>query len=283
MKRLIIFTTIVLACGGPLFAQSMLKVSLTDRSLVTVSVDGRYFRKAGESVTVGDLPPGRHYVEIFASRPSARGGREMIWEGRVKTHEGVLTVCSVDPYSRDAITSDQDMPAPMTNQQPNDGGAYNNQGKYNYDTRGGANNTNNQENPPAENKETQNIPPETQENATPLPEGTPVASPVSIDEPVEKPSSKKAAKLTKLKTKADAKKTDTEKLEIIKAGLKNEKLSTAKVSTIMDWFSFEHTKAEFAKWAYPQVTDKDKFKTVKQKLTMKSYREDIDKFLREQL
>ena len=82
-------------------AQSRLRVSLTDNSRITVEVDYKHFPTIGTSITVGDLPPGRHQIRIFSEREN-RFGRQIqdrIYEGRAKTSEGNITLFELDPES----------------------------------------------------------------------------------------------------------------------------------------------------------------------------------------
>ena len=91
-------------------AQSYIKVNMTDGSPLNVSVDGRYFNKRGTSVTVGDLPPGKHFLQIYTMRSDRRGrGREdVIYEGKIKTFNGGVTLVSYDPNSGEVMTYQQD-------------------------------------------------------------------------------------------------------------------------------------------------------------------------------
>lgn len=282
-----IFTTLLVLATGitSTFAQTMLKVSLTDRRPITVSVDGRHFRKSGESVTVNDLPRGRHYVIVYVTETLSNGrtGEGVIWEGKVKTYQGQASLCLVDPHTRAASITEMDMYAFQQNQ-PADAQGYNNRNLNNYDTRSDnqGNTQNNNYQPDTYNNNS--VPDENV--AAPLPDGTPVASPVTIDEgeaagkKSTKTTKKASTKTDKLKTKINVRTTDTEKFTAAKDVLKTETLTTVQVMSLMDCFSFESTKVEFAQWAYTKTSDKANFKQVKQKLTMKNYKEDMDKFLK---
>lgn len=275
---------IVAAGAVPAMAQSMLKVSLTDRRPISVSVDGRHFKRVGESVTVNDLPKGRHYVKVYVSE-TLNDGRQadgIIWEGSVKTYRGQLSLCMVDPRNREANITEQDMySAPR-----DEGQQYNNYNLNNYDNKPVEQDpTNNQQNYQPDN--TQN----NQDNSVaPLPDGAPVASPVSEynEEELLKGGKKADAikttkgskKVEQEKKKINAKATDTDKLAAAKESFKSTTLTTTDVMAVMDCFAFENTRVEFAEWAYYKTSDKGNFKQVKQKLTMKEYREEIDKFLK---
>lgn len=268
-------------------AQSMLRVGLADRTPVTVSVDGRYFNKRGETVTVGDLPQGRHYIKIYAISNTSgdKAYQQIVYEGRVRTYRGQLTLMTCDSYNGTAVTSQEPMGYAM-NGTPNGPESYNNQKLNNYDTRDNYGNSgtgnmdtqpNNQEQPGTGNSE------EPKEVYDDLPAGTPLASPVAS--PVNSDETKATttaggSKLDKIKKKIVAKNTDTERMEAAKESFKKEKLTTTQVCTVMDWFSFESSKVEFAEWAYPNVSDKQNYSKVKSKITNKTYKDEFDSFLK---
>ena len=49
----------------------------------------------------------------------------------------------------------------------------------------------------------------------------------------------------------------------------------------MDFFNFEDSKVQFAKWAYPNTVDKENFATLESKLSYQNYVDDLDKFIKE--
>ena len=286
MKR-VLGTLMILAAGAvPAMAQSMLKVSLTDRRPITVSVDGRHFKRVGESVTVNDLPKGRHYVIVYVTE-TLKDGRQadgVIWEGNVKTYRGQLSLCMVDPRNREANITEQDMYSTPRDE----GQQYNNYNLNNYDSKPA------EQDPYAAQPNTQ--PNTTQDNTsqdnnlTPVPDGSPVASPVGDYNEAEllkndkkgdvvKPT-KGSKKIEQEKKKISEKATDTDKLAAAKDLLKSTSMTTTDVMAVMDCFAFDNTKVEFAEWAYYKTTDKGNFKQVKQKLSMKEYKDEIDKFLK---
>ena len=270
MRHIISTAVILFLSAGSIFSQSMLRVSLSDRTPITVSVDGRYFNKRGESVTVGDLPQGRHYLKVFTIEQNRRGrGKEvLIHEGNVKTYRGQLTVFTIDAFNGQTSITEEEMGYAQNAQPGNYGNGRNdNPDRQNNGNRDGY--SYNQNTPPP--------PPDVNNNP---PAVAAPAPPPAPDESADKPAVKES-KLDKLKKKIADKNTDTEKLEAIKESLKKEYLSTAQVCTVMEWFSFESAKVEFAKWAYPKTNDKANFGQVKNKLTYKSYIDDIDNFVRE--
>lgn len=278
MSRFFAFILTAISFSAPAFAQSMLKVKLADNSQFSISVDGRFFNRRGTSITVGDLPAGVHSIRIYSMTSYRDRGYQELYRGRVRTEEGMITNFTYDPYGGNANMQQMAM-----NQNPN----YPNNG---YGSRGNgvANNypENSQRNeaPPAQEPSQQDYTPKTEpeapvNTAPDVPvvtrdENRPVASPVIVDE-----GSMTEAKTNKLKTKVSSKKTDTEKLKELKESLQNEKITTYQVSVMMDWFSFESSKLEFAKWAYDITLDKENFEGLGAKFTYKDSEEDLKKFL----
>lgn len=291
MKQFAGTLAIVAITTAPVLAQSELKVSLNDHTPITVSVDGRHFQKIGESVTVNSLPKGKHYVVVFLAADSRAGHRAgIIWQGKVKTYFNQQTNCVIDPYTRQAVITEQDIfnMTPATDAQ-----TYSNYNLNNYDTRQVPDDNGYSGSQDANSNSAQSTAPDnTQDNngVAPLPDGAPVASPVSEYNEAELLKSTKGAKSGKttktdskteaIKSKINAKATDTDKLEAAKAAMKKSSVKTTDVMMLMDCFNFESTKVEFAKWAYTYTSDKANYKQVKQKLTMKQYREEMDTFLK---
>ena len=264
MKNLVI-VLIIIVCGiNYAHAQSSIKVRLSDNSPFNVAVDGRYFNKRGTSVTVGDLPPGRHRVQIYClmNNRRGRGREEIIYEGNVRTSEGMVSILSYDPISRNREITEMDFntfnanrPAPYSNGMNNPGNQDNKRNNYNQEINSRQNNGYNQNN-------------NTQQNDNYRQPAPPVTGSLTD------------AKIDQLKTNVAAKKTDTEKTTFLKGELKDEQITTSQVSTMMDWLSFESSKEEFAEWAYSITVDKDAYGSLDNKFSYKNYQDDLDKFLK---
>jgi Domain of unknown function (DUF4476) len=261
MKKILVIAFLLCVAFEEVQAQSLVKVHLTDNSPLNVAIDGRYFNKTGTSVTVGDLPPGRHRITIYSVMPDRRGrGREsVVYEGKINTEYGMVTLFTYDPNS-DQVTMDEqdvntfnsslpangnvpayDMSKPQQDpQQPN---AYRRRGRLYGDDGGNDGNA------------------------------APVASPARI-------GSFNDAKMGDLKQKVDAENTDTKKTNVLKQGLEKETMTTYQVSQMMDWLEFEDSKVAFAEWAYDKVTDKDFYTDLENKLTYQNYRDELDQFIK---
>ena len=265
MKKFLIVLMIFSGAAGICSAQSSIKVKLTDNSPFNVAVDGRYFNKRGTSVTVGDLPPGRHFLQIYSitNNRRGRGREEIIYEGKVRTSAGMVSLFTYDPYNRGTEITEMDINTFNSNRMPpypnGDNGS---RGNYIPD-RAGRNNDYSRNNNFQNNNNNNNNNDNYRQPAPP-----PVTGSLTD------------AKIDQLKTNIASKKTDTEKTTFLKGELKDEQITTAQLGTMMDWLSFESSKEEFAEWAYPITVDKDAFGTLEGKLTYKNYQDDLDKFLR---
>ena len=194
----------------------------------------------------------------------------MIYRGRVRTEGGMMTEFTYDPYGGN--TNMQEVALGQGAYPGNNGYSRNNNGadnSYPYNAP--------QREPAAQDNVNQpDYSPKTEPEAPIVTrdENQPAASPVIVDE-----GSMTDAKISKLKGKVTAKATDTEKLKALKDGLQNERITTYQVSVMMDWFTFENTKLEFAKWAYDITVDKSNFGDLGSKFTYKDSEEDLKKFL----
>jgi hypothetical protein len=256
MKNLTLLSLLFVAGTSCASAQSMLKVKLADNERLNVEVDGRYFNKTGTSVTVGDLPPGKHRFTIYTMRQDRRGrGREeAIYSGKIATRRGFVTLFTYDPNSREINTEEQDIDSYRQNMPP----AGNAGGGYSQNAAPQVNNNNN----------------DNGNDNRYIDRSAPVASPVAAGTLTD-------SKLNDLKTTVASKKTDTEKWNTLKDGLKNETETTDQLAVMMDWFNFESTKVDFAKWAYPNTVDKENFANLENKLSYKNYVDDLDKFIKD--
>jgi len=253
MKKFFAIVSLLSAVYNVAEAQSMLKVSLSDNSQINIALDDRYFNKRGASVTVGDLPPGRHYLEIYTTYQDSRGRaqEQVVYQGRIKTTAGVITLFQYDPANNQKYVQQEDMEAYTSNNFPQNSGSTDNGQNMNNDQVAPPNNSNNDNGYDNSN------------------DGGSVASPAPTSSLTEE-------KADKLKTTVEKKVTDTEKLKALKDGLKGETLTTDQVSGMMDWFNFESSKVDFAKWAYNVVVDKDNYRSLENKFSYKASQDDLE-------
>ena len=100
MKRFLLSLLLLAGLIPAVWAQSrysVLQLQLDDQSPIAVSIDGRYYQQKARHLTIDRLPPGRHYLRVYALRLS-RSGRErrvLVYEGRVRTLAGAISICEV--------------------------------------------------------------------------------------------------------------------------------------------------------------------------------------------
>ena len=242
MKSIIavfVFSSCVLVAN----AQSKLKVSLTDKSQITVALDGKHFQKVGTSITIGDLPEGRHHLMVYQEGKTRFGRKyeDVVFEGKIKTHYGNITIFELDPFTNSINTYEEDIDS------------FTNNPVIRTDTSGINSNVDNNQ----QTGVTTNV----THNRTDM--GT-----------------FSDAKLKALKAKVDDKNADSYKLKTLKEGLIGEKITTVQVSEIMDWLGFESSKSEFAQWAYDITIDKDNFGNLDAKFSYKEYQDEFQDFLK---
>lgn len=239
-----LFGFVVLCSFSEVFAQSQLHVSLTDHSRFTVAVNGRYFNRRGTSVTVGDLPPGRHSLTIYGTYSDRWGQAHMstLFQGRIVTEYRMTTNVLYDPDTRNIKVTHN---ASSGTAAVEDADGMDDYGRQS----------------PAESS-----------TAPANTSGGPAASPAVM-------GSLSQSEQERLKKKMDNLKTDTDKLKTAKESLDAKTLSVFQVMTIMDWFLFESTKLDFAKWAYGITVDKGSYSDLSGKFESKMYQDDFARFL----
>lgn len=88
-----------------------------------------------------------------------------------------------------------------------------------------------------------------------------------------------ASQMNQLSAAVKEKITDTDKQKLMQQDLENSMMSTAQISVMLDWFTFEGSRLEFAKWAYPRVSDRINYGQLKAKFSFLSSKKTIDNLL----
>ena len=270
MKNLSIVIIFLVAGSGTSIGQSMLKVSLRDNTTqISVSVDNRYFNRRGTSVTVGELPYGRHSLKIYSMVHDRRGRgyEEVIYNGMVKTYNGMISLLVFDPVTESTDLQEMEIDAYMANHPASNRGRFSGTSQADYNAEYSGSRNNGQADNRGQMTETTNA------NSQDEP-----ASPI----PADQLGTLTDSKYDDLKKKASEQETDTKKLTVLKDELKNERVNTSQVADMMDWFTFEASKVEFAKWAYSITADKAYYSDLENKFSYKASQDELDKFIREQ-
>ncbi len=82
-------------------AQNVLKIMMEDRSEITVSIDGRDYKRVGRELTFVDIPPGWHDLRVyeFIAYRDGGGKARLVHTSRIRLKRGNATTCIVDGRS----------------------------------------------------------------------------------------------------------------------------------------------------------------------------------------
>lgn len=279
MKKLLLTTILVLLAVATVFAvpfrqRSVLRIRLSDNRPLTVVIDGRNFDRRGTSITIGDLPAGRHSVRIYSYRPYRDGGgghARLLYSGTIRTRPGTITYCILDRNSgalgirvrelddsyfyngrfRDNDPSwtdgyrDNDAPGNQWREGDKDrdnDDRYREDDRYNDDRRNDDRGSRN-------------------------------------DDDNARPGSFRSNDMNDLQKRVEDRIGDTDKLKLMKSVLDRQTYTTAQVRTMAGWLSFDDTKTELLKWAYDNTTDKKNYWKLEDVLSFSSSKEELTRFL----
>lgn len=103
MKRLLLLT-LLLVCTISTFAQrgASLRIQLSTNRVLAVSIDDRHYDRQGTSLTIGEVPAGRHYIKVYSYHVSRNGARRpnMVYSGYIDLKPASRNMAVVDPFQR---------------------------------------------------------------------------------------------------------------------------------------------------------------------------------------
>jgi hypothetical protein len=259
MKK-ILLVALILASGIQSFAawkSAMLRLKHEMGRSISISVDGRKYTKIGRSLTVGDLPPGNHKIKIYKYNSNGYGYTTgtLIYQGMLKmrpgriyygvvSNDGSLDLeenCCIDDYGRWNNNDNWDNMDQMNNTSNEDhGDNWNNNHSWNQQ----------------HHQENHN------ENGWGSFNG--------------QMSDGRFTQLTGQIRKASF---ETSKVSVANQALKTNKITCQQLLSILNEFSFESTKLQFAKDAYKSVTDKNNYFMINDVFAFQSSKDDLLEFL----
>jgi hypothetical protein len=79
-----------------------IRVKLSTNQMLAVSIDDRYYERRGTSLTIGDIPAGKHYLKVYNYRVgrSGNGRANVVYSGYVVLKPNSFNTCIVDPFQR---------------------------------------------------------------------------------------------------------------------------------------------------------------------------------------
>jgi len=245
MKKLFFTLVISVVSIASLLAQprrSIVKVRMSDNSRIAVSIDDRYYDKQGTSITIGDLPAGRHYLKIYRYTPYAtgRGGKaRVVYSGGLRLSEGTITEMTYDVRKNDVYATTEFIDDSYENGNNNNNRYEDRRDRHDdrddiYDrgsNNGGYNRTWTQQD------------------------------------------------MNDLKNRVDDRIGDSDKQKLVESVLKDRRYTTEQMRSILSWFSFESTKVELAKWGYDNVSDRQNYWKLESEFTFTSSKDEFNNYI----
>ena len=80
---------------------SIMRFHSSDNCLLKLKIDNRFFNKIARTVTVAEIPEGKHIVQVYMAEPfSTRPGEKLteIYNGTIRTYDAIQYNCTIDPF-----------------------------------------------------------------------------------------------------------------------------------------------------------------------------------------
>jgi len=245
MKKILALALAFLLMLPAAFAQrsdrSTMRIRLSDGSPLTVTINGRDFRKVGRSITIADIPRKRQYLQVYRYRAYAdgKGGKaELVYSGTVKVQKGSVYDCIVDLNTRRFRMKEVGALQPLAQRPPFD---------------------------PRRDQPLQEQAADDSQDET------------TLDLPPDRTVS---SRLQPLKEAMDQVEADSKKLAEARKFIASHSVTSEEVKEIAGWIFFDDNRLTFVKAAYPKVSDKDNFAIVGDAFTLPDSKKDFDDFLR---
>ena len=87
------------------------------------------------------------------------------------------------------------------------------------------------------------------------------------------------AEMTDLQARVSQKLTDTDKEKLLETDLTGHSIAVTQIRAMLYWFSFESTRLDFAKWAYPITVDKTSYGNLGTEFKFSASQKEFDGFL----
>ncbi|MFA6058028.1 MAG: DUF4476 domain-containing protein [Taibaiella sp.] len=249
MKRILVLVLTLLLSIPAIYAQksnrSTMRIRLSDGSPMLVTINGRDFKKIGRSITIGDIPRKRQYMQVYKYRAYAdgKGGKaELVYSGNIKIQKGYTYDCIVDLGTRKfrmkEVASLQPLP----------------------------------QLPAFDRNRSRTL-----EESNEMQSGETTNDDVVMDLP---PDHTVSTRLQPLKNAMDRVEADSKKLAEAKKFINSNSVSSEEVKSIAGWIFFDDNRLLFVKAAYPKVSDKNNFATVGEVFTLEESQKAFDDFLK---
>jgi hypothetical protein len=266
MIRVLLFSLLLIGANG-VAAQNrnvtMLKLRLSDRSIISVNLDGQYIDRGTTSLTLDGIRPGMHRLEVY--RDAGRRRPVRVYTGTLRLRPGTVNIGFVDVYNRGLRLRTRDMDErDVAGGESNRGAG--NQGSRNdtpdnndYSDNHGDDDLYNDQGRDNQNKV---------EGYGSFPKGRKSMA-------KRTPSAIAQDNLDDLRQRVSSLITDSDKEQLLKGTLKDQGIYTDQVRMMLTWLSFESTRLDFAKWALPLVIDRENYRKLEDSFEFKASKEEF--------
>lgn len=218
-----------------------LRVRLVDGAPLSVVINGRDYDRRGSSITIGDLPRGKHRIQVFAMRGKRLQNPEPVYSGRVRVDENAVTYMTVDATRHSARVQtraagdivpwgDDAADSRYRGGRVDEAGNLSDNGTTRYNSRG--------------------------------------SLPWFND-----------ADMEDLRTRVAGRTTDGDKLQTIRTAIAGKRYSTTQVRAMAGMLSFESTKLDLAKQAYDGVSDPKDYWKLEDIFTFDASKKELQEYM----
>lgn len=262
MKKILLISTILFLSFSSFAAwkKAMLRIKHEFGRSLSIEIDGKRFNKISKSLTVGDISPGAHRIKIFKYNSNGHGYSTgiMVYQGKIQVlagriyyctvGDGIMDIeenCCIDNYGHwnnndNWENTDEWQTVEQPRQEEDPQQTWNNNNQWNQEE-----NRNSYYDKHWDNYNGQ------------MSEG----------------------RFNELIIQIRKASFENSKVSVAKQALITNKISCKQLLSILNEFSFESTKLQFAKDAYKQVYDKNNYYIINDAFTFQSSKDDLLDFL----
>lgn len=262
MKNLIAFILLSF-CFSTAKAQytsdNLLRIRLSDNTPLRIAIDGRDFRQHGRSLSIGNLPEGKHRIKVYAFQNQGpyenRYFRhaDLLYKGSVYIEPKSVTNCLVDVYKYTMAVNVK----PIAGHHTSEDVPYNGDDIYAAKPDNSSSYHTPSQAPSYKQKQ-----------------------PTTANLEVGNATALTSIEVDNIKTRADKLSTDTEKEKALKNALTGHSFYIAQLRTLSNCLSFESSKLEFIEYEYyAKIIDKSNFPSLADCFKMDSNIHDFNTFV----
>jgi hypothetical protein len=259
MKKLILIVTIVLFHFSSFasWRNAMIRVKHERGRAISVTIDGRKYDRIGRTITIGDLPPGNHQIKIFKYNSNGYGYSQgvPIYQGTVRMKPGRIYYATV---ANNVLDVEENCCLDDMGKWNHNNNWADEENEMGYRDERDANESNWNNNHQWDNDRRDNYNDNAWENFN---------------------GQMSEGRFNQLIDQIRKASFENSKVSVAKQALKNNRISCRQLLSIINEFSFETTKLQFAKDTYPKVGDKQNYFILNDAFTFQSSKDELTEFL----